>query len=68
MGDKQADEVLDTLLEPEVCDFSCQFEWLEISSNFFSISVYTPALVAGAAVFLTYRIIKKAKIARAKKH
>lgn len=67
MDDKQADEVLDTLLQPEVCDFSCQFEWLEVSSNFFSVSVYTPALVAGAVVYVTYRIIKKAKVARAKK-
>lgn len=67
MEDKKVDEVLDTLIEPVVCDFSCQFEWLEISSNFFSVSVYTPALVAGAVVYVTYRIIKKAKVARAKK-
>lgn len=66
MEDKQSDEVLNTLLEPEACDFSCQFEWLEISSNFFSVSVYTPALVAGAVVYMIYRIIKKAKVASAK--
>lgn len=67
MGDKKVDEVIDTLLEPEVCDFSCQFEWLEISSNFFSVSVYTPAVVAGAVLYVVYRIIKKVKAVRGKK-
>ena len=52
---------------PDNCGFSCQFEWLEISSNFFNVSVYTPALVAGAVVYMAYRIIKKAKVARGKK-
>lgn len=61
------DEVTPDLITPEVCDFSCQFEWLEISSNFFNISVYTPALVAGGVVFVFYRIIKKAKANRAQK-
>jgi len=61
------EEITPELVMPDACDFSCQFEWLEISSNFFSVSVYTPALVAGAVVFVAYRIIKKAKVARAKK-
>lgn len=55
------------LVTPDACDFSCQFEWLEISSNFFGISVYTPALVAGLVVYVFYRIIKKTKAANAKK-
>lgn len=41
------------------CDFACQFEWIEISSNFFSVSVYTPALVAGIIGYAIYRIVKK---------
>lgn len=61
------DEITPELIEPPICGFTCQFEWLEISSNFFSVSVYTPALVAGAVVYMAYRIIKKAKVARGKK-
>jgi hypothetical protein len=43
------------------CDFKCQFEWIEVSSNFFNASVYTPALLAGIAGYVIYRIIKKVK-------
>lgn len=41
------------------CDFKCQFEWIEVSSNFFNVSVYTPALLAGILGYVVYRIIKK---------
>lgn len=41
------------------CDFKCQFEWIEVSSNFFNISVYTPALIAGLVAYALYRIVKK---------
>ena len=41
------------------CDFQCQFEWIEVSSNFFNVSVYTPALLAGILGYVVYRIIKK---------
>ena len=43
------------------CDFKCQFEWIEVSSNFFNVSVYTPALLAGIAGYALYRVIKKIK-------
>jgi uncharacterized membrane protein len=43
------------------CDFKCQFEWIEVSSNFFNVSVYTPALLVGIAGYVIYRIIKKVK-------
>jgi hypothetical protein len=43
------------------CDFKCQFEWIEVSSNFFNVSVYTPALLAGIAGYVVYRVIKKIK-------
>lgn len=61
------EEVTPTLVNPESCDFSCQFEWLEISSNFFNVSVYTPAVVAGAVVYVFYRIVKKIKAGRVEK-
>lgn len=54
-------------VSPDVCGFNCKFEWIEISSNFFNISVYTPALVAGAVIYVMYRVIKKTKAARDKK-
>lgn len=41
------------------CDFKCQFEWIEVSSNFFNVAVYTPALVAGLVIYAVYRIVKK---------
>ena len=41
------------------CSFTCQFEWIEVSSNFFSVSVYTPALIVGLLAYGIYRIIKK---------
>jgi hypothetical protein len=43
------------------CGAFCQFEWLEFSSNFFSLSVYTPAVLAGAAIFYLVKVIKKRK-------
>jgi uncharacterized membrane protein len=46
---------------PDNCGFSCQFEWIEVASNFFSISVYTPALVVGLIGYFVYRVIKKNK-------
>jgi|APGre2960657423_1045063.scaffolds.fasta_scaffold719218_1 hypothetical protein len=46
---------------PDNCGFSCQFEWIEVASNFFNVSVYTPALIAGLAGYLVYRFVKKSK-------
>lgn len=43
------------------CDFSCQFEWIEVSSNFFNISFYTPSLIAGLVGYFIYRTVKKAR-------
>lgn len=43
------------------CDFKCQFEWIEVSSNFFNVAVYTPALLAGIAGYVIYRIVKRYK-------
>jgi len=43
------------------CDFSCQFEWIEVSSNFFNISFYTPSLIAGIIGYAIYRTVKKAR-------
>ena len=48
-------------INPENCDLACQFEWIEISSNFFSVSVYTPALIIGLGAYLIYKGYKKAK-------
>lgn len=54
---------MDTIqvVTPDTCDFACQFEWIEISSNFFSVSVYTPALIASLLGYGIYRLIKKSK-------
>lgn len=41
------------------CGFQCQFEWIEVSSNFFSVSVYSPALLVGLSIYLGYRLYKK---------
>jgi len=41
------------------CGFTCQFEWIEVSSNFFGVSVYTPALIVGLLAYGIYRVIKK---------
>ena len=43
------------------CDLACQFEWIEISSNFFSVAVYTPALIIGFGAYFIYKGFKKAK-------
>lgn len=49
------------VMTPESCGFSCQFEWIEISSNFFSVAVYTPALIASLIGYFVYRAVKKNK-------
>ena len=41
------------------CDFACRFEWIDLSSNFFDISVYTPAALAVLFGVLIYRVFKK---------
>jgi len=41
------------------CDFACRFEWIDLSSNFFDISVYTPAALAVLFGVLIYRAIKR---------
>jgi hypothetical protein len=41
------------------CGFTCRFEWIELSSNFFDISVYTPAALAVLFGVLIYRVFKK---------
>lgn len=43
------------------CDLACQFEWIEVSSNFFSVAVYTPALIVGVIAYFIYKVIKKRK-------
>jgi len=43
------------------CDFACRFEWIDLSSNFFDISVYTPAALAVLFGVLIYRAIKRKK-------
>lgn len=52
---------METMIDPENCDLACQFEWIEISSNFFSVAVYTPALIIGLGAYLIYKGFKKAK-------
>ena len=44
---------------PECDTFRCQFEWLDLSSNFFDISVYTPAALAVLFGVLIYRVVKR---------
>ena len=41
------------------CDFACSFEWIDLSSNFFDISIYTPAALAVLFGVLIYRAIKR---------
>ena len=41
------------------CDIACMFEWIELSSNFFDISVYTPAALAVLFGVLIYRVVKR---------
>ena len=42
------------------CDtFRCQFEWIDLSSNFFDISIYTPTALAFLFGVLIYRAIKR---------
>ena len=41
------------------CDIACRFEWIELSSNFFDISVYAPAALAVLFGVLIYRVIKR---------
>lgn len=41
------------------CGFTCRFEWIELSSNFFDISVYAPAALAVLFGVLIYRVVKR---------
>ena len=41
------------------CGFTCRFEWIELSSNFFDISVYTPAALAVLLGVLIYKAVKR---------
>jgi ABC-type nickel/cobalt efflux system permease component RcnA len=50
---------MEEMFDPENCDLACQFEWIEVSSNFFSVAVYTPALIIGIGAWLIYKGIKK---------
>jgi uncharacterized membrane protein len=50
---------MEEMFDPENCDLACQFEWIEVSSNFFSVAVYTPALIIGIGAWLIYKVIKK---------
>ncbi len=52
--------VVDDLVDLD-CDLACQFEWIEVSSNFFTVAVYTPALIVGLLSYVIYKIIKKSK-------
>ena len=49
------------MLDPMDCGLACQFEWIEVSSNFFSVAVYTPALIVGVLSYFIYTAIKKKK-------
>jgi hypothetical protein len=42
------------VIDPTECGLACQFEWLEVSSNFFSVAVYTPALIVGVLAYPIY--------------
>jgi hypothetical protein len=47
------------------CDtFKCRFEWIDLSSNFFDISVYTPAAVVVILGVLVYKAFKKRRESR----
>ena len=54
-------EETNVMLDPMDCGLACQFEWIEVSSNFFSVAVYTPALVVGVLSYFIYKAIKKKK-------
>lgn len=47
------------------CDFYCRFEWIGVSSNFFNVEVYTPAIIAVVAIIFLRRMYVKAKKAKA---
>ena len=49
------------MLDPMDCGLACQFEWIEVSSNFFSVAVYTPALIVVVLSYFIYKAIKKKK-------
>jgi uncharacterized membrane protein len=57
-------EETNVMLDPLDCGLACQFEWLEISSNFFSVAVYTPALIVGVLAYFLYKAIKTKKAKR----
>ena len=44
---------------PECDTLRCQFEWIDLSSNFFDISIYTPTALAFLIGVLIYRAIKR---------
>jgi len=44
---------------PECDTLRCQFEWIDLSSNFFDISVYTPAALVVLVGVLIYRAFKR---------
>jgi len=46
---------------PENCGLGCQFEWIEVSSNFFSVAVYTPSLIVAGIGYLIWRKVQKNK-------
>jgi hypothetical protein len=47
------------ILDSTNCGFTCRFEWIDLSSNFFDISVYSPAALAVLFGVLIYRAIKR---------
>ena len=49
---------------PECDTFRCQFEWIDLSSNFFDISVYTPAALVVLVGVLIYRVFKRKQWSR----
>jgi hypothetical protein len=46
---------------PVDCSVSCRLEWLGVSSNFFNVEIYTPALVIGLVVWVAFRTWRKSK-------
>jgi len=55
-----------TQVDP-ACDFYCRFEWIGVSSNFFNVEVYTPAILAVLGIIIIRRMYVKAKKAKALK-
>ena len=55
-----------TQIDP-ACDFYCRFEWIGVSSNFFNVEVYTPAIIVVLVAIVIRRQYVKAKKAKALK-